>query len=179
MPRLLRTLTLLATAGALAACGGGEETADALSDAVETSADQPAPVLAQAASHEVDPDLPLVRVWKTPQCGCCGDWVEHVRAAGFPVEVHDVASLADKKREHGIEPQHQSCHTAEVDGYFVEGHVPADLMKRMIADSPEMAGLTVPGMPAGSPGMEVPGRKDDYDVLALMRDGSVVVYDSR
>lgn len=132
-----------------------------------------------AARPSADGDLPLVRVWKSPTCGCCGDWVEHIRAAGFPVEVHDVATLAAVKEEHGISEEHRSCHTATVDGYVVEGHVPADLVRRMIEERPEIRGLAVPGMPVGSPGMEVGDRKDPYDVLALLTGGSVVVYDSR
>lgn len=179
MPRHLRHLALLVATVAVAACGSGEEDAAAMSDAVTTTADQAAPTVARSANTEADSDLPLVRVWKTPQCGCCGDWVEHIRAAGFPVEVHDVSNLREKKQEHGIEPEHQSCHTATVDGYVVEGHVPADLMKRMLTERPDIDGIAVPGMPAGAPGMEVPGRKDAYDVLALVGDGTVVVYDSR
>lgn len=180
MRRAIRTVPVLALATTvLAACGADQ--ANGNTDAA-ASADEPTPVLAEAAStsgQEVDADLPLVRVWKSPSCGCCADWVEHMRAAGFPVEVHEASNLAEKKQEHGIAPQHQACHTATVEGYVVEGHVPADLVKRMLADQPEIEGLTVPGMPAGSPGMEVEGRKDPYDVLAMAEDGSVVVYASR
>ncbi|MGD2071228.1 MAG: DUF411 domain-containing protein [Gemmatimonadota bacterium] len=181
MPRAFHALSTLAALALLSACGpaADQDASGREQEAVGTAADEPAPVLAQTADYEVDPDLPLVRVWKSPTCGCCGDWVVHMRQAGFPVEVHDVQNLGEKKLEHGIAPQHQSCHTATVDGYVVEGHVPADLVKRMLADRPDIQGLTVPGMPAGSPGMEVPGRKDPYDVLALVGDGSVVVYASR
>jgi len=132
-----------------------------------------------AAQASAAGELPLVRVWKAPTCGCCGDWVEHIRAAGFPVEVHDVQTLTAVKEEHGISAEHRSCHTATVGGYVVEGHVPADLIRRMIEERPEIRGLAVPGMPVGSPGMEVGDRKDPYDVLALLTGGSVVVYDSR
>lgn len=180
-PRRLHLLGL-ASAVFLAACSG---TGEAGSDGAEASSDQePEPVLAQAASdeaasHEVDPDLPLVRVWKSPSCGCCGDWVEHMRAAGFPVEVHDVQNVMAVKTENGVPAEHASCHTATVDGYVLEGHVPADLVQRMLAERPDIEGLLVPGMPVGSPGMEMEGRKDDYDVLALSGDGSVMVYASR
>lgn len=149
-----------------AASSGGEA---ARSDAMQDGAEQ-----ASAAG-----ELPLVRVWKSPTCGCCGDWVEHMRAAGFPVEVHDVETLTTVKEEHGISQEHRSCHTATVDGYVVEGHVPADLVRRVLEERPEIRGLAVPGMPVGSPGMEVGDRKDPYDVLALLTGGSVVVYDSR
>lgn len=181
------------------ACGGGDDAPRAATDAGPTAAET-APT-APAAAPEMDADgpaaagteaarsaaaetsvegeLPLVRVWKAPTCGCCGDWVEHVRAAGFPVEVHDVETLTAVKQEHGIAAEHRSCHTATVDGYVVEGHVPADLIRRMIEERPEIRGLAVPGMPVGSPGMEVGDRKDPYDVLALLTGGSVVVYDSR
>lgn len=132
-----------------------------------------------AVQASAEGELPLIRVWKSPTCGCCGDWVDHIRAAGFPVEVHDVETLAAVKEEHGITEEHRSCHTATVDGYVVEGHVPADLVRRMLEERPEIRGLAVPGMPVGSPGMEVGDRKDPYDVLALLAGGAVVVYDSR
>jgi len=198
--RALRTLLPLTLALLLATgCGGADETPRVDASAEATSSTVRADAPGTEASATADPDervssaagpdgaaqasaageLPLVRVWKAPTCGCCGDWVEHIRAAGFPVEVHDVQTLTAVKEEHGISAQHRSCHTATVGGYVVEGHVPADLIRRMIEERPEIRGLAVPGMPVGSPGMEVGDRKDPYDVLALLTGGSVVVYDSR
>jgi hypothetical protein len=118
-------------------------------------------------------------VYKSPTCGCCSKWVEHVQQAGFQVEVHDTANVAPIKNEHGL-PQHlASCHTAIVDGYVIEGHVPADVIRRLLAERPQVAGIAVPGMPTGSPGMEMGDRKDPYDVIAFARDGKLSVYESR
>lgn len=121
---------------------------------------------------------PLVSVVKSPTCGCCGAWVEHMQAAGFRTEVHDVGSdqLDAFKREAGVAPEHASCHTAIVDGYFVEGHVPAEDVKRLLAERPEARGLAVPGMPAGSPGMEMGDVRDPYDTLLVRRDGAAEVF---
>lgn len=119
-------------------------------------------------------------VYKTPTCGCCRAWVDHVQAAGFAVEVRDMPDVAPVKHEHGLPGHLASCHTAIVDGYVVEGHVPADVIRRMLAERPQVAGIAVPGMPMGSPGMEVPGgRKDPYDIIAFSRDGKVSVYETR
>ena len=118
-------------------------------------------------------------VYKTPTCGCCRAWVDHVREAGFDVEVRDMPDVQPVKQEHGLPGHLASCHTAIVDGYVVEGHAPADVIRRMLAERPQIAGIAVPGMPAGSPGMEVPGRKDPYDVIAFTRDGKVSVFESR
>jgi len=121
---------------------------------------------------------PVITVYKTPTCGCCKAWVEHLRAHGFQVETHDKMSLRSIKEEYGVPRELESCHTAVVDGYVVEGHVPADLIERMLKERPQIAGLTVPGMPMGSPGMEGP-RKDPYDVLTFDREGKTTVYDRR
>lgn len=120
---------------------------------------------------------PTVVVHKTPTCGCCGLWVKHMQAAGFQVQVHDLENLAPIKERVGVPFGMGSCHTAEVDGYFVEGHVPAEDVKRLLRERPKARGLTVPGMPAGSPGMEVPsGRVDRYDVLLVGPDGKTSVF---
>lgn len=124
--------------------------------------------------------LDAVVVYKSPSCGCCSAWVDHMREAGFEVETRDVNDLTPVKLEHGIGPELQSCHTALAGGYVLEGHVPADLAKRMLEERPEIAGLAVPGMPRGSPGMEMPdGTKDAYDVLAFTDGGETDVYASR
>ncbi len=117
-------------------------------------------------------------VYKSPTCGCCGKWVEHMEKAGFSVDVENMRDVAPIKRELGIPGRMQSCHTAKVGDYFVEGHVPADLVKRLLADKPDIKGLAVPGMPMGSPGMEGP-RKDPYDVIAIGKDGGYRVYARR
>jgi hypothetical protein len=117
-------------------------------------------------------------VYKSPTCGCCGKWVEHMEQAGFSVDVENMNDVAPVKRELGVPARMQSCHTAKVGDYFVEGHVPADLVKRLLADKPDIKGLTVPGMPMGSPGMEGP-RKDPYDVIAVGKDGGYRVYARR
>ena len=117
-------------------------------------------------------------VYKSPTCGCCGKWVEHMEKAGFSVDVENMSDVAPIKRELGVPGRMQSCHTAKVGDYFVEGHVPADLVKRLLADKPDIKGLTVPGMPMGSPGMEGP-RKDPYDVIAVGKDGGYRVYARR
>lgn len=117
-------------------------------------------------------------VYKSPTCGCCGKWVEHMQAAGYTVEVENRRDLAPIKAELGVPPALQSCHTARVGDYTIEGHVPADLVQRLLDEKPDIKGLAVPGMPMGSPGMEGP-RKDPYDVLAIGKDGRTKVYARR
>lgn len=117
-------------------------------------------------------------VYKSPTCGCCGKWVEHMEQAGFSVDVENMHDVAPIKRELGVPGRMQSCHTAKVGDYFIEGHVPADLVKQLLADKPDIKGLTVPGMPMGSPGMEGP-RKDPYNVIAIEKDGRARVYARR
>ena len=115
-------------------------------------------------------DLPEVQVYKSPTCGCCDKWIEHLRAEGFGVRATDVADVTPIKRENGLPPQLASCHTAFVGGYLVEGHVPAADVKRLLAERPDVAGLAVPGMPIGSPGMEGP-RPERYRVLSFGSEG--------
>lgn len=119
-----------------------------------------------------------VTVWKSPTCGCCTDWVAHMRGAGFTVVVHDVDDMQTVKQTHGVPPPMQSCHTAEVGGYVLEGHVPAEAVNRMLAERPRAKGLAVPGMPQGSPGMET-GRKDPYDVVLFGNPTGNTVYERR
>ncbi|MDZ7748739.1 MAG: DUF411 domain-containing protein [Halofilum sp. (in: g-proteobacteria)] len=117
-------------------------------------------------------------VYKTATCGCCKAWVEHVRAAGFEVTARDVpyAELVERKREQGVDPALASCHTALVDGYVIEGHVPAADIRRLLGERPDIAGLAVPGMPVGSPGMEVGGRSEAYSVVAFDAAGGMRLY---
>lgn len=122
--------------------------------------------LAPLATRVRAESLPLVTVTKDPSCGCCGDWVAHVRAAGFPVRVEESDDVFSLKHRLGVTDDLASCHTAEVDGYVVEGHVPASAVKRLLAERPAAIGLAVPGMPAGSPGMDYPGvPPEPYDVI--------------
>lgn len=125
------------------------------------------------------PKGPSMLVYKTPTCGCCKKWVEHVKAAGFEVTVKDLPDLSEVKAEVGVKPEHQSCHTALVNGYVIEGHVPADLVQKLLKEAPkDVAGLAAPGMPVGSPGME--GMfKEPYDVVAFKKNGSSAVYAKR
>ncbi len=116
-----------------------------------------------------------ITVYKSPTCRCCGKWIKHLEKNGFNVQAYNRENMSGLKREMGIEPKYQSCHTAMVDGYYIEGHVPADDIKRLLTEKPEAAGLTVPGMPKGSPGMEV-GGKDPYSVLLVNKEGKQEVY---
>ena len=123
---------------------------------------------------------PIVNVYKSPTCGCCKLWVTHLKDNGFPTTAEDVADLGSVKKKHGVPEALQSCHTALVDGYVVEGHVPADLIDRLLADRPQVMGIAVPGMPIGSPGMEVPGRAADrYQILTFDRTGRTTVFATR
>lgn len=122
---------------------------------------------------------PTITVYKLPTCGCCAMWVDHMRDAGFKIEVHDTQTMAAVKADAGIPPQLQSCHTAFVGDYVFEGHIPAEVIAKFLAAAPAARGLAVPGMPAGSPGMEMGARVDSYDVIAFDADGNTAVYESR
>lgn len=122
--------------------------------------------------------LPEVHVYEDPNCGCCGAWVDHLKAAGFPVKVTEVADTASVRKRHGIPDEFGSCHTGVVGGYAIEGHVPAADIKRLLVTKPAAAGLSVPGMPVGSPGMEAGARKDAYQVLLVDRAGRSSVFAS-
>lgn len=119
-----------------------------------------------------------VTVYKDQYCGCCKNWIAHLQEHGFAVVSHDTPDLAQAKRTGRVPEKLYSCHTAFVDGYVVEGHVPAADIQRMLRDKPKIAGIAVPGMPAGSPGMEVGSRKDKYDVVAFTREGRTSVFAS-
>ncbi|PKO44706.1 MAG: metal-binding protein [Betaproteobacteria bacterium HGW-Betaproteobacteria-3] len=128
------------------------------------------PVAAQAK--------PQVEVWKSPTCGCCKDWVAHMEANGFSVKTYETGNNAVRARL-GLPQELGSCHTALVNGYLIEGHVPARDVKRLLAEHPKALGLSVPGMPVGAPGMDGPtygGRKDHYDVLLVEAGGKTRVY---
>lgn len=138
-----------------------------------------APLASQAQTPS--PARPRLEVWKTASCGCCKDWLKHVQAAGFEVKAHDVSDDAkrQKRQQLGLPEAFGSCHTAVVDGYVVEGHVPAREISRMLKERPRAVGLAVPGMPVGSPGMDGPEygtRRDKFAVLLVQRDGRQSVY---
>ena len=124
---------------------------------------------------------PVVEVWKSPTCGCCKDWVKHLQDNGFEVKTFDVseATKATLRGKLGMAAKFGSCHTGLVGGYVVEGHVPAQDIHKLLKDRPSAIGLSVPGMPIGSPGMDGPeygGRKDAFAVLLVQRDGSSSVF---
>ena len=117
-----------------------------------------------------------VTMYKDPNCGCCGKWAAHMRAQGFVVNEIATRAMADVKREAGVPQALGSCHTAQVGGYIVEGHVPAADVKRLLADRPDIAGIAAPGMPQGSPGMEGPYPAERYEVVSFDRDGRSAVF---
>lgn len=124
------------------------------------------------------PKRPMVQVWKDPNCGCCKDWIAHLEQNGFEVQVFDKGNNAARARL-GMPQQFASCHTGVVQGYVIEGHVPAADIRRLLADKPKALGLAVPGMPVGSPGMDGPeygGRRDPYKVLLVQTDGRSHVF---
>ena len=168
-----RAAALLLGSLALLACGNQAPDAQAGQEPAPVAAAADAAANGDAAAQ----DAPLVVVYKSPTCGCCAKWVDLMREAGFRLEVHDTDNVNAVKVQHGVTHDLQSCHTALVDGYVLEGHVPAEVVRRFLAERPMFAGLAVPGMPMGSPGMEGP-YKDRYDVIAFRRDGAREVYSS-
>ena len=167
----MTTLTLhRLTFVVLAVAGLGACTQDASSAQPTTSPS--AQVVVQSADA-TPAALPRMTVHKTPTCGCCGSWVDHVQKAGFTVDVHDMDDLGPVKERLGVPYAKGSCHTAEIGGYVIEGHVPAADIKRLLEEKPDARGLVLPGMPLGSPGMEVPeGRQQPYTVELVHRDGT-------
>lgn len=128
-----------------------------------------------ATASTQDQGAPEMVVYRSPTCGCCLGWVEHVREAGFRVRVEDRTDLAPVKAELGVPVDLASCHTARIDGYVIEGHVPAADVRRLLAEQPEVKGLAVPGMPVGSPGMEGPD-PEPYAVVAFDGEGGREVF---
>ncbi|MBI3047824.1 MAG: DUF411 domain-containing protein [Acidobacteria bacterium] len=135
--------------------------------------------MADAAAPQ---SLPIVNVYKSPTCGCCSKWVEHLRQDGFPVKTTLLTDgqLAELKARHRVPSQVQSCHTALVEGYVIEGHVPVADIRKLLQDRPAIAGLAVAGMQRGSPGMEVFGAPPQtYSVLAFDKQGNVQLFATR
>ena len=169
MPRFL---VVLAAALALSACEVGETVED-------MTAEQPAETPAEAVpvAAALPADAPVLTVYKTPTCGCCKAWASYMEREGFRVENRDVADLTAVKDSLGVPSDLTSCHTGAVEGYVVEGHVPAEHVRRLLAERPDVRGLAVPGMPIGSPGMEQGDLRQPYDVLVVGEDGEAAVYD--
>lgn len=119
--------------------------------------------------------LPIVTVYKTPTCGCCSKWVDHMKANGFRVVTQDMNDVTPHKQRLGLPVGMGSCHTAEVGGYLVEGHVPATDVKRLLAEKPKAKGLVSPGMPQSAPGMDMPG-KASYEIFLVRTDGTTASY---
>ncbi len=119
-----------------------------------------------------------ITVYKTPTCGCCQKWVEHLRENGFRVAEVDRPDLTPIKAERGVPQPLRSCHTGVVNGYTIEGHVPAETIRRLLAERPEVEGIAVPGMPVGSPGMEGPNPQP-YEVYTFDESGPIGIYEAR
>jgi hypothetical protein len=151
-----------------------EEAQSATADASTTAA----PASASSATVHSVSSVPSVTVYKDPNCGCCSKWVDYMKANGFNVTAIDTSDVASIKAKHGIGSELQSCHTAIVGDYAIEGHVPAEEIHRMLKEKPTIAGLAVPGMPTGSPGMEG-AIKEKYDILTFDRAGRTTVYAQR
>ena len=133
-------------------------------------------LLLAAPAHAAD----VLKVIKSPTCGCCTRWIQHMEENGFAVEAQNMGNeqIMQEKLKLGLTPKLASCHTGQIAGYVIEGHVPAREVKRLLAERPDAIGLSVPDMPVGSPGMETGGRSDPYDVLLVKRDGSTEVFAS-
>jgi hypothetical protein len=119
---------------------------------------------------------PVVEVYKSPTCGCCALWVKHLEANGFRTKVSDVEDMTAVKKKLGVPARGQSCHTAVVDGFVLEGHVPAAEVQKLLKERPKVAGLAVPGMPIGSPGMEVGTTVQRYNVMTFDKQGQLNVF---
>ena len=130
------------------------------------------------AAAQQRPAGPVVEVYKSPTCGCCSKWIDHMRENGFTVKATDVGDMTTVKAKYGVPDQVQSCHTGVVDGYVLEGHVPAADVRRLLKEKPAaVVGVAVPGMPVGSPGMETPYVKaDKYDVVTFDKKGGTTVF---
>jgi hypothetical protein len=133
-------------------------------------------LLFSAAPVVAEEPLAEITVWHSPTCGCCTDWINHLEQAGFPVRSHAQHDVAMIKHRLGLPNNLASCHTGMVDGYVIEGHVPAADIKRLLKERPFVRGLSVPGMPIGSPGMEMGDRVDPYEVLSFDEDGKTEVF---
>lgn len=178
------TLALLSGASLLAACQAKEGTAAGTSPAADPHAAHKAP--ANAASGSPAPagmsTVAFIEVWKTPTCGCCKMWMEHLEKEGFQVKANDVQQTAPIRKKLGIPDDMGSCHTGLIAGFAIEGHVPASEIRRLLSEPEDLRqqviGLSAPGMPIGSPGMEMGTKRDKYDVMLVLKGGKSRVYQS-
>jgi hypothetical protein len=170
----LLTIPVIVALGVTAACARAPEPVQSVKPQHQPVT---VPSVHAAPTERGEATLPRVIVHKSASCGCCGLWVEHLRDAGFEVEVRNKNNLHPIKERLGVPLGKGSCHTAEIGGYVVEGHVPASDIKRLLRDRPSARGLVLPGMPLGSPGMEMPdGRTERYTVELVRGDGTTVAY---
>lgn len=169
---MTRFISLLALATAAACTRTAGDSAREASDTVSAvNVDATPSIVASLRAAETQ----TVTVYKNPSCTCCSAWADHMRKAGFRVVTIDTNNLDAVKRRYGVAPEHAACHTAVVNGYVIEGHVPAPDVRRLLAERPSITGLAVPGMPVGSPGMEG-AYKQRYQVLAFTRGKSTTVF---
>jgi hypothetical protein len=171
--RLVARSVALLLIAACATSGDDLASGDSATIVTPAAAGTAPPATQSAAALQID--SLIMTVYKAPTCGCCQKWVDHVRAEGFRATTTDVADVAPVKNTHKVPADLGSCHTALIGGYVVEGHVPAEDIKRLLAERPDIIGIAAPGMPNGSPGMEN-GRVDRYDVIAIGKDGSRKVW---
>lgn len=136
----------------------------------------PGDVQQQAIAENLPPEALKITAFRSPTCGCCGVWIEHMKANGFQVEDNITEDLEGVKREHNVPDDLASCHTAIANGYVIEGHIPAADVKRLLAEKPDVAGIAVPGMPIGSPGMESGNIKEPYTVFTFDEAGQTAVF---
>ena len=182
--KVLVTTATIASLMAMTACARSPGTATNIAPASVTTSAKSATVVAPSASTPVSADAreavvnsKTMVVHKSASCGCCGLWVDHMREAGFAVEVRNADDLGPVKQRVGVPYGKGSCHTAEIDGYFIEGHVPVADVRRLLAEKPDAKGLVLPGMPMGSPGMESPdGSAQAYTVELVGRDGETTAF---
>ena len=178
-------LTVLISASLSGCAPSTSENADQAAVTKETAAPKSKPdplspqVFALDTIASTDSSLPVMTVYKSPTCGCCKLWVDHMEKSGFKVSVIETEDLNPIKLKLGVPAGLGSCHTAKVGDYFVEGHVPASDVKRLLKEKPDVLGISVPGMPMGSPGMEVPsGETQAYTVTQVNKDGSLSIFSS-
>jgi len=170
---MIRPLLLLAVALGLAACNASDTPnaqAASTDSPVEVESTDATPVVATSAG-------PVATVYKSPTCGCCSLWNRHLEENGFEIVAYDREDMPAVKDSLGVPANLASCHTAVIEGYVVEGHVPAASIRRLLEEKPDARGLTVPGMPLGSPGMDQGDMKQSYDVLLVDNNGDATVYD--
>ncbi len=170
-----RMVTGVGLGTALLVAGVGAMLVNRSAEAVDTSAPS-----AAVAEPGIRGNGETIVVYRSPTCGCCKAWEDHMRAAGYTIESHEMMDVTPAKNEHGVPAPLRSCHTATVDGYVFEGHVPAEDVARVLAERPDINGLAVPGMPPGSPGMDVPGRADEpFEVFSFRDAGAAEVWATR